>query len=403
VPNVTVDLTVFFAHSGSTCVKAVRRTLMKLSPADEIFQQITYTNLVMEKQMADKKASFMDFNIPTWYSEKNEPKIQPGLNKGLTILLDAHNDIISQGSINEDFQGFTAVISSRGSYPLTQQNGLKIKPGHFNLIGLSGTKISSDKDVLSIDPVKRKCLFPDENSQMKIHKKYSQSNCLLERSIFYAQKRLSESMNLTRPCSPWYLPISESTPTICDPWEAAKFNSYFNDVPDIEFSECLADCDTLIYDTIVTAIPFRRCDQRNLGVSPLCNFDDPFLPEPRIWAQQVLKELSKANITNPTFVQKMKLTPDLRNYSNNDLPFNAFNPANETYDAYEKDMAMVQFYFRTSSVIEFETKQSQSWIDFLSAVGGLLGLCIGLSIVTIVELFWLCFRVLRKIITPGQH
>jgi len=31
-PNDTADLTVFFAHSGSTYIKAVRRTLMKLSP-----------------------------------------------------------------------------------------------------------------------------------------------------------------------------------------------------------------------------------------------------------------------------------------------------------------------------------------------------------------------------------
>jgi len=30
--NDTADLTVFFAHSGSACVKAVRRTLMKSTP-----------------------------------------------------------------------------------------------------------------------------------------------------------------------------------------------------------------------------------------------------------------------------------------------------------------------------------------------------------------------------------
>ena len=36
----------------------------------------------------------------------------------------------------------------------------------------------------------------------------------------------------------------------------------------------------------------------------------------------------------------------------------------------------------------------QNWIDFFSAIGGLLGLCIGLSIVTFVELFWLGFRII---------
>jgi hypothetical protein len=33
-----------------------------------------------------------------------------------------------------------------------------------------------------------------------------------------------------------------------------------------------------------------------------------------------------------------------------------------------------------------------TWIDFLSQVGGLLGLCIGVSIITFIELFWLCLR-----------
>jgi hypothetical protein len=35
-------------------------------------------------------------------------------------------------------------------------------------------------------------------------------------------------------------------------------------------------------------------------------------------------------------------------------------------------------------------------VDFLANVGGLLGLCIGLSIVTVVELVWLSIRVFEK-------
>ena len=35
-------------------------------------------------------------------------------------------------------------------------------------------------------------------------------------------------------------------------------------------------------------------------------------------------------------------------------------------------------------------------VDFLANVGGLLGLCIGLSIVTVVELVWLSIRIFEK-------
>ena len=368
-----------------------------MKAADEIFQQVTYSKLVMKKQREDKMASFMEHNVPSWYAKDGEPTIQPGINKGLTIILDGHNDIITTGSIYSDFQGFTAIVTSKDSYPLTSQKGFRLKPGHINLIGLSGTKISADEDILSIESKKRNCLFPQENDNMKIHKNYSLSNCLLECSIFYAQDMLTKSLNLSKPCSPWYYPISEPIGTVCDPWEAAEFNNYFNRVPDDRCSYCLPDCDTVIYTPTITATPFRRCDFRNLGVSSLCTLEDPFLPEPRIWAQEVLHELTIENISNPAFLQRVQLTPTERYYPTHELPFNAFNPANETYDAYEKDIAIVQFYFLTSSVIEFKTSQSQSWIDYLSAVGGLLGLCIGLSIVTIVELFWLCLRILSKL------
>jgi len=39
--NDNADLTVFFACSGSTCVKAVRRTLMKLTPGADAIKKFT--------------------------------------------------------------------------------------------------------------------------------------------------------------------------------------------------------------------------------------------------------------------------------------------------------------------------------------------------------------------------
>ena len=76
------------------------------------------------------------------------------------------------------------------------------------------------------------------------------------------------------------------------------------------------------------------------------------------------------------------------------------------YDAYDEDIAILNIYFDTVSVMQFGTQASQGWIDFFSNVGGLLGLCIGLSIVTIIELVWLCFRLIgnarRPIGTPDE-
>jgi hypothetical protein len=58
-------------------------------------------------------------------------------------------------------------------------------------VALSATKVDALDTLRSIEPAKRNCLFPDENENLKIYKSYSQSNCYLECSLFYAQDQES--------------------------------------------------------------------------------------------------------------------------------------------------------------------------------------------------------------------
>ena len=37
----------------------------------------------------------------------------------------------------------------------------------------------------------------------------------------------------------------------------------------------------------VTAVPYRRCDSRNMGVSKLCSLNDPTLPFPQIFGSSI--------------------------------------------------------------------------------------------------------------------
>jgi hypothetical protein len=50
-----------------------------------------------------------------------------GINKGLTLTLDAHNDLLSDGSVDSDFEGFIGLISDRESFPITSDNGFLIR------------------------------------------------------------------------------------------------------------------------------------------------------------------------------------------------------------------------------------------------------------------------------------
>ncbi len=44
-------------------------------------------------------------------------------------MLDAHSDILSPGSVDNDFEGFTGLISPQNSFPMIGYNGFRIKPG----------------------------------------------------------------------------------------------------------------------------------------------------------------------------------------------------------------------------------------------------------------------------------
>ena len=46
---------------------------------------------------------------------------------------------------------------------------------------------------------------------------------------------------------------------------------------------------------------------------------------------------------------------------------------NPTYNAYEKDIAMVNFYFDKSSILQYIRQERMTKVDYISQMGGLLG------------------------------
>ena len=70
----------------------------------------------------------------------------------------------------------------------------------------------------------------------------------------------------------------------------------------------------------------------------------------------------------------------------------------EWYNAYEKDIAIVTFFFESSDSFEFLKQSKTSVIEFISQIGGLLGLCMGFSFISVVELiYWLTFKLFRNL------
>ena len=73
--------------------------------------------------------------MPDWYEDK-EPKSEPGQSNGLRLVLDAHSDLISPGTVFDNFKGFITVVGDKTSFPLTKRTGFLLRPGRENHIAL---------------------------------------------------------------------------------------------------------------------------------------------------------------------------------------------------------------------------------------------------------------------------
>ena len=82
------------------------------------------------------------------------------------------------------------------------------------------------------------------------------------------------------------------------------------------------------------------------------------------------------------------------------------------YNAYEKDIATVNIFFGGPTaygesidifcyfyrVPEYERLPKMTWLDFISGFGGLCGLSLGISFVSVAEItYWFSIRLCKKI------
>lgn len=143
-----------------------------MEKAEKMFRKSRYASAVGDLQHQDALLSF-DRDTggsggggggpPAWYLNAGEPKTQPGQSKGLRLVLDAHTDRISAGSVADNFRGFVAVVDGSDCYPLTARSSFLVRPGRESYVALSAIQIHAEEGIRSVDPGSRGCYFPDEH------------------------------------------------------------------------------------------------------------------------------------------------------------------------------------------------------------------------------------------------
>ena len=212
---------------------------------------------------------------------------------------------------------------------------------------------------------------------------------------------------------PCYFAIVDENARLCNPFESEMLNEYMSNVPDDKTEMCLSDCDSVDYLTKVTAAPFRRCDYKNFGLSYLCDHENT--NDPPIWAQTIVDQYLRDWTTAffPSYIKAHNETwvrmagngeitgsntrKHVKNIAHQVFP--SLNEKSPTYDAFEKDISMVTFFLESTTVYEFERKPIMNVVDFISQVGGLLGLCMGFSMISAIELmYWFTYRMAKKLL-----
>ena len=390
--------------------------------AEKILKDSKYKKAISERQSEEAKNAFEDNQRPKWYNENNEPTPKSGIDKGLTIVVDGHSDKLSMGSVTTDFKGFRVVVDDRNMFPWVSRTHLIARPGHDTNIKVGALRLDGKNEIRKYSPERRQCYFPDEYD-LELHQFYSQSNCIFECETSFATRCLTtckdigrncdcsnttdfldEPLNLDDSCNPWFYPAKDLLSSkICDPWSSKKFQDILkNRIPDDHCNYCLPDCTTTKYDTSISYAGFRKCDVNNIGGSKiLCSLtDNPLNPAP--WTSMAQNVYQKSNESIPWFLTTMSagVKPNTTKFSNvRSLQPGIFATNLEKdlqYDAFEKDIGIVNVFFTEKKILKYVMRNKMSLFGFVSQIGGSLGLAMGISIISIVEVFyWFTYRFLR--------
>ena len=151
-------------------------------------------------------------------TRKRKVESQEGRRNGLKLTMDLHSNMVSFGTLDQQYSAFNLFIGRPAQFPMMRDKSIQLQPGREHFIDLSATVVSTNgiRDIL---PEARDCFFSDEGD-LEFYKSYTFSNCRLECGIKKSEQKLG--------CIPWHLPKvrrSESSLKCCVNLKGRKLNN----------------------------------------------------------------------------------------------------------------------------------------------------------------------------------
>ena len=119
----------------------------------------------------------------------------------------------------------------------------------------------------------------------------------------------------------------------------------------------------------------------------MCNLVDGNINPPS-WTDSAGDQYMAINKTVPTYV----VNNSTRLGNSRRMP-GSTNGDEDTYNAFEEDIAFVNIFFGQADIKKYQTKIKMSNIEFISLVGGNIGFALGLSVISVAEIiYWFTVR-----------
>ena len=252
-----------------------------------------------------------------------------GKSSGLTILFDS---LRCEAVTKNDFSGLKMLLHHPLEFPRVKEKGIAVSTGGETYVSVSAEVVQTSSDTESISPDKRNCFFSHEKTLLHFDK-YSKPRCEIECEIVHTVKNCG--------CAWYYLPGNH---TACLSSQSDCVHRTVVSKPVLSCKKgCLPSCDEIIYDASVSSGKFPIKDPNDVEI-----------------LARVTERDQEATLNGAKWYV-------------------------------EGFLGVVHVYFKDDTVTKYSRSLRYTTIDLISSIGGSVGLCLGFSLVSLVELAYFAF------------
>ncbi|KAJ2952351.1 hypothetical protein O0L34_g4636 [Tuta absoluta] len=310
--------------------------------ADEILRHknlqrdYAYLNTTTPSEDWSISEGYTDFRIGKTYPKRGVANnISPDLK---VVLRESPQD--RDGWCNVVKSGYTIFIQHPADLPQSSRHYYAALPGQISSLAVKFSMLTADDALKGYDPEVRQCFFPGDRT-LRYFRIYTISNCMLECQSNYTFKKCN--------CVGFHMPHNDSR-QIC-------INVHSN--------RCIKNA-------------LESLAQTELNVKSKVKNEDPCRCLPPCNSILYDAEILRSAYNVHTYLENRR-----KQYEDDDPKVEAFFDALQSLNFSEMDV-----YFKHSHFISMRRSELFGVTEFMANCGGLLGLFLGFSFLSLVEIFY---------------